>query len=153
MFAIALPSLASFQPGISSHNVISVLNRDRKTYDLAPLNESAELTRAAQVKAQDILKKGYFAHVSPEGLLPWDFIRDQGFAYQFAGENLAINYTNSLELENAFLNSPHHRENLLSPLFSQIGVAVVEGQYHGQLAVITVQMFALPALSTSLETK
>ena len=146
MFSVAMPTSASFEPAISPGSLISVVNQDRQKYNLPALHESEQLTSAALAKARDILEKDYFAHLSPEGLLPWDFIHDQGFDYQFAGENLAINYTNSFELETAFLNSPHHRDNLLSPLFTDIGVAVVEGEYRGQPAIITVQMFGKPAL-------
>ena len=106
---------------------------------------NAKLQLAAEEKARHILQNGYFAHNSPEGIKPWDFIKNAGFAYDFAGENLALNYTSSYELEKDFLASPDHRDNLLSPLYSETGVAVVSGTFKGEPAVITVQMFATPA--------
>ena len=143
--AVSFPVQSSVDPALSDKSVVEALNQDRLKYGLAPLEESQELKEAALAKARDIMSMGYFAHTSPSGREAWDFIRDQGFRYAFAGENLAINYTNSLELQKDFMASPSHRKNLLSPLFSEIGVAVVRGEYQGQSAVITVQIFAAPA--------
>lgn len=139
------PDQGDAEVSLSSENLIGVVNQDRTRYGLSPLAPNEKLNKAAKAKADDILKNGYFSHYSPQGTAPWDFIRGQGFIYSFAGENLAINYTNSYELQKDFLASPSHRDNLLSPDFSDIGIAVVPGIYNGQKAVITVQMFASPA--------
>lgn len=138
------PAALSAEPALDSESLLSVLNQDRLKYGLSQLKADHLLAAAAAAKAQDILENSYFAHVSPSGRQPWDFIKGAGFQYAFAGENLAINYQNALELQNDFMESPHHRENILSPLFSEIGIAVVEGQYRGKKATITVQMFASP---------
>ena len=143
--AVSFPGQGALDPAISGTNVVEVLNQDRLKYGLLPLAENQELREAAEAKARDIFNQNYFAHTSPSGRQPWDFIKDEGFHYAFAGENLAINYTSSYELQKDFMASPKHRENLLSPLFSEIGVAIVRGEYQGQSAVITVQMFAAPA--------
>lgn len=150
--AISLPSKGSAEPILTSDNLLQALNQDRVQYGLKPLVENPELQRAAVAKARDILNNNYFAHVSPTGVQPWDFIKAAGFAYSFAGENLALNYTNPTELEHDFLQSPAHRENLLSPLFTEIGIAVVPGITRGQPAVITVQMFGTPAPTSVAQT-
>lgn len=126
---------------LTEENLLGLVNQDRTAAGLFPLHPSVKLARAAEDKARHMLKSQYFAHVSPAGLEPWSFIKNAGFNYAFAGENLAINYTNPYELEGDFLQSPSHRQNLLSSLFTEVGIAIVSGKYRGKPAVMTVLMF------------
>jgi len=142
---VAFPWQGSKQDVIlTESNFLAIVNQDRSKEGLTPLRQNQQLQMAATAKAQNMLNKGYFSHNSPDGTTPWDFIKSAGFSYQYAGENLAINYTNPNELLADFLRSPSHRDNLLSPLFTETGVAVVTGEFQGHPAVVTVQMFAAP---------
>lgn len=145
LVTLSFPWQAAPETGLQGDQVLQLINQDRIRLGLSPLKASVKLEEAAKAKAQDILAQGYFAHTSPAGLEPWNFIAQAGLDYLFAGENLALNYTNGYELVNDLLESPAHRKNLLSPLFSEIGVATVSGIYKGQPAIVTVQMFARPA--------
>lgn len=142
---LALPKRATVEISLSSDNLLQLVNQDRSKHNLRPLQTNPRLMRAAYAKGEHMLRNAYFAHVSPEGVEPWDFIRDQNFSFSYAGENLARGYTSSYELLNDFLQSSSHRENLLSPLYSDIGIAVVNGKFEGQPVIITVQLFASPA--------
>ena len=62
------------------------------------------------MKAQDMATLGYFAHVSPDGKTPWYWIEKVGYDYQYAGENLAINFSDSKDVTNAWMASPLHKE-------------------------------------------
>ncbi len=139
---VSWPKTAALEPVLTAENMLLLINQDRQETGSTALTLNSQLQQAALLKAQDILAHNYFAHISPSGTTPWDFIKKTGLPYTFAGENLALNYLSAYELENDFLKSPSHRENLLSPLFSQIGMAVVPGAYQGQNAIIIVQMFA-----------
>ena len=141
---LALPRHEAVRPALMSEALLSVLNQDRQKNGLLPLAINPKLEKAAMAKARDILENDYFAHTSPTGVVPWDFIRQEGLAFRFAGENLARGYTSAYELEYDFLQSPAHRENLLSPLYSEIGIAVADGTIDGQPSVVTVQLFAAP---------
>ena len=142
---LSLPQQATLETDLSPDSLLNLVNQDRSRYNLKPLQTNSRLMRAAYAKGEHMLRNSYFAHVSPDGVEPWDFIRDQSFSFAYAGENLAINYTSSYELENDFLQSPSHRENLLSPLFTETGIAVIEGQFDGGPVILTVQIFAAPA--------
>lgn len=143
--SLAWPKQVSYEVSLSPENLLYLANQDREKQGLRPLRMNARLSRAAYGKAEHMLRHAYFAHTSPEGVEPWDFIRAQNFDFAFAGENLAMNYASSYELENDFMNSPSHRENLLSPMFSETGIAVLEGEFQGRPAIVTVQVFASPA--------
>jgi len=125
--------------------VISLTNTQRAQNGLGALSTNQALTNAATAKANDMFAKGYFAHNSPDGKTPWDFIHEAGYNYVYAGENLAIGYADASELMSAWMNSTSHRDNIVSPNFQDIGVAVVAGQFNGVDTIIVAQEFgALP---------
>jgi hypothetical protein len=99
------------------------------------------LESAAKMKAEDMAKNGYFAHTSPEGKTPWYWFDMVGYNYRYAGENLAVNFTESYEVDEAWMNSPTHRDNILNKRFEEIGIATATGEYKGKEAVFVVQLF------------
>ncbi len=133
--------LASILPPI----LIADTNANRANDNLQSLQTSARLTEAAQLKANDMAAKGYFSHVSPTGVTPWHWFDQVGYNYEYAGENLAVNFTDSQDVINAWMNSPEHRANILSVNFSQIGIAAASGTYEGRPAIFVVQLFGRPA--------
>lgn len=102
---------------------LSLLNQDRAKHGLAPLVYNAELNKLAETYADDMIKRGFFAHNNPEGLTPFDRMAKAKITYQYAGENLALNDTiGAAEL--AFMNSPEHRENILNAHYTEVGIGV-----------------------------
>ena len=89
-------------------------NQSRAANSLGALHENALLDQAAQEKANDMAKNGYFAHTSPAGVTPWHWFEDVGYNFSYAGENLAVNFTDSQDVTNAWMNSPEHRANILN---------------------------------------
>jgi hypothetical protein len=119
-------------------------NSERSVYELPSLVTNSKLASAAQAKADDMALKGYFSHVSPDGTEPWQWIRETGYGFVYAGENLAVNFDESEEVNSAWMNSPGHRANILSKNFTEVGIAVARGTYQGADAVFVVQMFGNP---------
>lgn len=140
-FGPVLPALSS---AITPGNVIALTNQSRADNNLGNLTQNAKLTAAAQAKANDMMAKQYFAHVSPDNKQPWDFISAQGYSYQGAGENLGVGFFQAEGLEDAWMNSPGHRANILNSSFKEIGVGIASGIFQGQQATVVVQMFGLP---------
>jgi len=64
------------------------------------------------------------------------------------GENLAIDFSSSQGVMEAWDNSPLHKKNLLSPYYQEIGVADVSGKFQGQDTTVVVQIFGAPATAT-----
>ncbi len=121
-------------------------NQKRSLSSLQPLKVNPILQRAAQLKADDMAKKGYFAHTSPEGKTPWSFLKQVGYEYEYAGENLAVNFYDSQDVTNAWMNSPSHRANIERGVYREVGSAVAVGNFRGQPAIFAVQMYASPAV-------
>lgn len=127
--------------------LVDLANTDRSANKIGTLKVNPLLVEAAQEKANDMAQKGYFAHQSPSGLTPWYWFTKVNYPFVYAGENLAINFSDSLDVEQAWMNSPGHRANILSGNFSEIGIATARGRYQGQDTIFVVQMFGLPALA------
>jgi len=145
-----------FFADISSQALANLTNETRQDYGLAILNTNPKLEAAAQQKAQDMINKGYFAHFSPSGTSPWYWMTQSGYQYKYAGENLAINFIDSQEALNAWMDSTGHRENILNPNYKEIGIAVVTGKFDasGQDKTVVVQLFGSPSITaTKKETK
>ena len=91
-----------------------------------------------------MLAKGYWAHFAPDGTSPWSFFLSFGYKYQYAGENLARDFSNANDAVNAWMNSPTHRENILNSKYKEIGIGVVEGNLAGVDTTVIVQFFGAP---------
>lgn len=124
--------------------LVELTNDSRKSQNIPELKIRMELQEAAQKKAEDMAKKGYFAHTSPEGLLPWHWFKEAGYDFSYAGENLAVNFFDSKDVNNAWLQSPSHKENILSKSFTEIGIGIAKGIYEGKESVFVVQLFGKP---------
>ncbi|MDF1497302.1 MAG: CAP domain-containing protein [Patescibacteria group bacterium] len=141
---IMLPSASLYSSAITASNVILLTNQTRANIGLSGLVQNSKLMAAAQAKAMDMLKNQYFAHNSPDGLSPWYFIKSQGYAYERAGENLAVHYTSAEGVHEGWLASPAHRANIVKEEFTEIGVGVVNGDFEGFPSTIVVQFFGRP---------
>lgn len=149
IFTFALLSFGPIAPAFSSaitvDNIITLTNESRQGFSLAALTQNQILDKAAQAKANDMLAKGYFAHNTPDGHTPWDFITGAGYSYIMAGENLAVNFTEAESVETAWMNSPGHKANILNKNFQDIGIGISQGTYQGHTATFVVQEFGTPA--------
>ena len=122
--------------------ITSLTNADRSTEGLGALTEDPQLATAAQAKADDMAAKGYFSHVSPDGKTPWYWLDSVKYPYTYAGENLAVDFTDSKDVETAWMNSPMHRANILKAQYTRIGVGIAQGMYQGKETTFVVQFFA-----------
>lgn len=132
--------LASVLPGV----LATLTNQDRAKSGIPSLSVDAHLSQAAQMKADDMATKGYFAHVDPEGRQPWYWLQKAGYEYAYAGENLAVNFTDSEDVQEAWMNSPTHHANIVKPQYTRIGIGVAQGTYQGKDTTFVVQFFATP---------
>lgn len=130
---------------IFTNTLVDETNQNRTTNGLQPLTVDPLLQAAAQDKANDMAANNYFAHTSPAGLTPWYWFAKVGYSFDFAGENLAVNFSDSEDVTNAWMNSPEHRANILNADFTQIGMATAQGTYNGRSAVYVVELFGTPA--------
>lgn len=129
--------------------VVDLTNEERDDVAARPLQRNEALDAAAQLKAEHMARNQYFAHYSPDGTTPWHWFDEAGYVYAHAGENLAIHFTDSAEVVEAWMNSPTHRANIVDGKFTEIGVGTARGRLDGHRTVYVVQLFGAPAVRTS----
>lgn len=141
---VAVPCLLTFSvsaSGMTAEETVRLVNEARKSKGLETLSLNESLSLAAQRKMEDMLRNDYFAHTSPEGKSPWNWIESEGYQYEYAGENLAMNYADPESQQQAWMKSESHRKNILNPNYQEIGVAVGRGTVDGKEVSITVHEF------------
>ena len=105
-----------------------------------PLVESDILDARAEIRAEYLCKQSQWSH---EGWV--ESFKD--VPYQYAGENLAINFSDSLDVEHAWMASPEHKANIMNREFREVGFGMASGMYEGKPTTFVVQMFGTPVES------
>ena len=121
--------------------ILSLINADRKKLNLPLLTFNSELNKAAGEKLNDMAAKNYFAHNSPDGKKPWDWINRGNYHYTLAGENLAMDFTTAQAVHKALMESISHRKNILNQKFENVGIAMAEKTIDGEKTNILVEFF------------
>jgi len=135
------PQILGYASNIAPEEIVRLTNLERKSQGLSEVRLDSNLSAAAAQKAADMVARDYWAHVSPVGTQPWYFVSNSGYAYKYAGENLARDFADPTAVVKAWMDSPTHRENLLSSRYQDIGVAVIDGKLGGRETTLVVQMF------------
>lgn len=122
--------------------MFELINRDRANPSnddsgepIRPLRWSQKLAEVAREHSLDMLRRGYFGHVAPNGSSVINRLQAAGIAWQAEGENIAIARTVA-QAESEFMNEPRHQENhrwnILNPDYTEVGVGIVRasnGEY------------------------
>jgi uncharacterized protein YkwD len=146
--AIALPLAAQTHTEITRSSVIASMNERRVAQGLAPLHEDPRLDAAAEARVADMLELAYWGHQSPDGRSPFLLLKPNGYNFAAAGENLAAGFETAEVLIEGWMESPGHRDNILSTMYSDCGVAIIDGSTKGRAAGKSiVVMFARPLVA------
>lgn len=132
--------------------LVNLTNIERTNIGLIPVTENSLLNQSALAKCNDMATRNYWSHNTPDGQLPWIFITQTGYSYNRAGENLAYGFGTSKDTMVGWMKSPKHKENIVEPLFREVGFGVCSAKdYIGEPSagkpkdtIIIVQHFAQP---------
>lgn len=129
---------------------LQLVNRDRQESGLRTLTPNELLNQVAQQHAEDMIRRGYFSHYSPEGDSPTQRVRRAG-GQVTAGENI-MNYRSGtylpksqtlvVEFQDGFMKSPGHRQMILKSDFEQFGFGIASTPDKSR--IVAVQLFGLP---------
>lgn len=142
IFSFPLNTSAS---SIGKDGVVGLVNRERTERGLNVLTQNSRLQTAAQWKADDMIQKDYWEHFH-NGKSPWEWMKEAGYEYLDAGENLAIDFTDIEAMHQAWMNSPTHRDNIINSKYKEVGIGIAKGDFEGHQTIIVVQMFGNPVV-------
>lgn len=158
--ALFLAGLAAFAvapgqgQGLQSlqDQALALVNEARADQGISPLALNGGLSAAAQRHAEDMLTRGYYAHVSPEGAtLGERYMRTGSERWHIVAENIArcegcgeqAPAKTVAAFHRGWMNSDSHRENILIPGITDFGFGIALGPNGRRYAV---QAFAGPAM-------
>ena len=110
--------------------MLALINKERTTEGLAPLEADPEMRAVAVKHSADMFERGYFSHNTPESKSPFDRMKDEKVRYRTAGENLALAPTLKIA-HTGLMNSPGHRANILRPQFGRVGIGILDSGRRG----------------------
>lgn len=130
------PSLLSYcnysfheRPDLEKEMLV-MINAEREKNGLPALINDEPLKTVARAHSADMFIRGYFSHDTPDGINPFQRIRNAGIHYLFAGENLAM--SSSLQKAHInLMNSAGHRANILRKSYGRVGIGILDGGTHG----------------------
>lgn len=134
----SLPELSTF--------ALELVNRDRQLNGLPPLVEDPLISQSAQLHAEDMTQRNYYAHVTPEGRTPTDRFAAVG-GQGGVGENIMLQ-SQSFGMEamldwgmieafqKSWMYSDGHRANLLTPEYSRFGYGIMADPAHGKIYAV-----------------
>ncbi len=137
---LSYPTPAQLSAIVSSR-MVELANAARIEAGVEPLKVNQNLVNAASTKGEDMIARNYFAHDTPEGKRPWQWIDRSQYDYVVAGENLAMDFTSAEMVQAAFMKSPSHRKNILNPKYKETGMAVLHGSIDDRPTILLVQFF------------
>jgi uncharacterized protein YkwD len=105
----------------------AAVNRNRA--GCAPLAWDDVAARAAQAHSDDMARRGYFSHTSPEGGDMGSRLRAQGASYRMAAENIAAGQPTAEMVVQGWLRSSGHRRNIENCGYARHGVGLSAGRW------------------------
>lgn len=121
------------------YDVLTLTNQIRTSYGLGTLTWDSGLSEVGREHCMDMAAREYFAHDTPEGVSPFDRMHNANIWPIYAGENIAAGQINPQAVVTDWMNSPEHRDNILTPEYTHMGASMYRG---GNLGIYWAQEFA-----------
>lgn len=155
--ALADPLAYTTRPArteITPESVLAQMNAERAAAGVAPLRLDTRVTGAAEDRMVDMEDLGYWSHQSPDGRSPFVWLSSRNYKFSNAGENLAAGFESAEVLVLSWMESPGHRANILSPMYQDCGIAIIDGATNRRASGKSiVVLFARPFAELSRPTR
>ena len=117
----------------AEQKILELMNAKRSEAGLNPLTMDNTLVQVARYKSNNMIQNNFFDHTNPDGTKWTNWLQAIGYKYTTAGENIAYNTSDPVELFNQWWNSPGHRANMMNASYTKVGMGVIygNGKYMG----------------------
>jgi uncharacterized protein YkwD len=103
--------------------VVTLVNAERAKAGCGAVHSDGRLDAAAQGHSDDMARRNYFAHDTPDGVDPWERARAAGYTTP-TGENIAMGQRTAESVMDSWMNSSGHRANILNCDSHAIGMGL-----------------------------
>ena len=124
---LAAPAMACIQPADASalqQEVLAHLNAERRAHGLSAFKLSTKLDKAAQGHACDNARRHSISHDSSDGGTLRTRLKRVGYRFRAAAENTGRGFGTGARAVNWWMNSPHHRDNILLGKVNEVGIGI-----------------------------
>lgn len=125
--AATAPSQAIADPAV--RELVRLVNQHRVSIGCRPLRWNARLARVAQRHSEDMARRGFFSHVNPDGLDPFERMEHASLDFSRAAENIAAGQTTAREVFSGWMASGRHRANLEACALTEHGIGHYDHQW------------------------
>lgn len=134
----------TYNPPISDEymieqEVLRLVNEVRSQNGLTALSWADDIAEVARAHSKDMISRNFFSHKNPDGLSPFDRLKNAGITYRAAAENIAYGQKNAEAVMNSWMNSSGHRANILNSRVKEIGIGAAK---NAKGTIYWTQMFA-----------
>lgn len=117
------------QTSLETQNLLLRLtNKARRTRGLTRLILSVELSEAAQIHGEDLVKNQLTQHIGSDGSTPSQRAQQMGYRSSYIGENITLGRATAEETVEGWLNNNSLRSNVLNPQYTEVGFAYIYAQ-------------------------
>lgn len=109
-----------------AQDVLRLTNDFRAEHNLSPLALNQKLTTTAQKHSQAMAEDDFFSHIGKDNSTPWERAETEGYTARAMAENIAAGQRTPEQVVQGWIDSPGHRENLLNPSYTELGVGYFE---------------------------
>ncbi|MDZ4093792.1 MAG: CAP domain-containing protein [Paracoccaceae bacterium] len=107
--------------------LLTLINSERRAKGLPALRRSTRIDTVAHAHACDNASRGSYSHVGSDGADLGQRLRRGGYQLRLAAENTGFGFDTPQKAMNFWMNSPHHRSNILTPGITEIGIGLADG--------------------------
>ncbi|MET9496607.1 CAP domain-containing protein [Streptomyces sp. NPDC006552] len=125
--ATALPGAQAAPARGTAADVVAAVNARRVAAGCRPVHVRSSLNRAAQRHSADMADNGRLEHAGTDGSRPMQRMRSAGFRAAYAGEAIADGVGSAGSVVRLWMDSPSHRELILTCRFTHAGVGRAGG--------------------------
>ncbi|MGH3545275.1 MAG: CAP domain-containing protein [Mycobacteriales bacterium] len=119
---------AETAPEPQALELLELVNTERSKAGCSAVSLEPRLNSAALLHSQDMIKRNYFEHDTPDGVSPGERVHAAGYDWSSTGENIAAGYHTPRDVMGGWMKSPGHRENILDCDWIHMGVGIVENE-------------------------
>lgn len=116
------------EPNEFELEVFRLTNIEREKRGLEPLEFGYFYYDCVDIRSKEV--DVFFSHYRPDGSVWYSVLEETGAMADYnrymAGENIAWGYRTPEKVVEAWMNSPDHRRNILTPEFTHLSVAIEE---------------------------
>ena len=114
--------------------VFLLTNAERTSRGIPALQWDDRLGIAARAHSQDMLQNRFISHTGSDRSDPGQRVTRAGFIWSRVAENVADGQRTPEEVVNSWMNSPGHRQNILNPAYTHLGVGFVSNKWTQKFA-------------------